>query len=121
MLAKPNGLDYRNVIAKPASETLYPVELTNFLTYLQEYTNNITNRDWKKKASELANVPELIDVEAKKTEINESLSPTVAEDPGMQLIVKEIKKLRELLPKIKIDNEDDADENGYEDVHEVSD
>ncbi|MFZ0511650.1 MAG: hypothetical protein WAM14_08595 [Candidatus Nitrosopolaris sp.] len=35
----------------------------------------------------------------------------------MQLIVKALKRLRKLLPKIKIDNDDDGDE----DVHEVHD
>jgi hypothetical protein len=123
LLAKPDGLDYRNVIGKPASETLYPVEVLDFLSYLHGYTNNITKTDWKKINEELATVPELIDVEAKNTEIDESLSPIVAKDPGMQLIVREIKRLRESLPKIKIDNDDDGDENGDEngdeDGHEV--
>ncbi|MGC2682048.1 MAG: hypothetical protein WA323_09275, partial [Candidatus Nitrosopolaris sp.] len=123
LLAKPDGLDYRNVIGKPASETLYPAEVIGFLSHLHGYTNNITKTNWKKIKEELATVPELIDVEAKNTEIDESLSPIVAKDPGMQLIVREIKRLRESLPKIKIDNDDDGDENGDEngdeDGHEV--
>ena len=111
LLSKPEGLDYRNVIHKPASETLYPVEVTDFLANLQGYTNNITKDAWNKINAELANVPELIDVQAKNTEIHESLSPIVAKDPGMQLIVKELKRLRELLSKIKKDNYEDAGEN----------
>ena len=39
----------------------------------------------------------------------------------MQLIVKELKRLRELLSKIKIDNDDDGDENGDEDFQQVND
>ena len=41
--------------------------------------------------------PNLIDVRAENIKINESLSPIVTKDPGMQLIVKELKRLRELL------------------------
>ena len=104
LLAKADGLDYTNVIHKPASETLYPVEVTDFLSDLQGYTNNITKTKWEEITTELANVPELIDVQAKNTEIDESLSPIVAKDLGMQLIVKELKRLRELLSKIKKDN-----------------
>lgn len=98
LLAKPHGLDYRNVIGRPASKTLYPVEVTDFLSDLEGYTNNITETKWNKINAKLANVPELIDVQAKNTE-NISLSPTVAKDPGMRLIVKELKKLS--LPKAK--------------------
>ncbi|MFY9796387.1 MAG: hypothetical protein WAJ93_11910, partial [Candidatus Nitrosopolaris sp.] len=121
LLAKPDGLDYRNVIGKPASETLYPVEVLDFLSYLHGYTNNIIKTNWKKIKEELATVPELIDVEAKNTEIHEKLSPIVAKDPGMQFIVKELERLRELLSKIKIDNYDDGDENGDEDFQQVND
>jgi hypothetical protein len=81
--------------------TLYPVEVTDFLSDLQGYTNNITKTKWEEITTELANVPELIDIRAKSTEIDESLSPIVAKDPGMQLIVKELERLRELLSKIK--------------------
>jgi hypothetical protein len=35
--------------------------------------------------------PELIDVQARNTEIHERLSPIVAKDPGIQFIVKELK------------------------------
>ncbi|MGC2684439.1 MAG: hypothetical protein WA323_21480 [Candidatus Nitrosopolaris sp.] len=111
LLAKADGLDYTNVIHKPGSETLYPVEVIDFLSDLQGYTNNITKTKWKEIATELANVPELIDVRAKNTEINESLSPIVTKDPGMQLIVKELKRLREFLSKIKKDNYEDLSEN----------
>jgi hypothetical protein len=83
---------------------LYLVEVTDFLSDLQEYTNNITKTKWEEITTGLVHVPELIDVQAKNTEINESLSPIVAKDPGMQLIVKELKRLRELLSKIKKDN-----------------
>jgi hypothetical protein len=38
LLAKADGLDYTNVIHKPASETLYPVEVTDLLSDLQVYT-----------------------------------------------------------------------------------
>jgi hypothetical protein len=116
LLAKPDGLDYRNVIDKPASETLYPVEVICFLSYLQGYTNNITKNAWKKIDDELVNVPELIDVQA-NSEIHEKLSPIVAKDPGMQVLVEQFKRLSELLSKNKIDNDDDAEENGDEDVH----
>lgn len=111
LLAKAYGLDYTNVIHKPASETLYPVEVIGFLSDLKGYTNNITKTKWEEIATELANVPELIDVQAKNTEISESLSPIVTKDPGMQLLVKELKRLRELLSKIKKDNYKDAGEN----------
>jgi hypothetical protein len=96
LLAKVDGLDYTNVIHKPASETLYPVEVTDFLSDLQGYTNNITKTQWEEITTGLTNVPELIDVQAKNTEIAECLSPIVAKNPRMQLIVKELKRLREL-------------------------
>jgi len=79
-------MDYTNVIHKPASETLYPVEVIDFLSALQGYTNNITKTKWREIATELADVPELIDIQAKNTEIDESLSPIVAKDPGMQRV-----------------------------------
>ena len=59
LLAKADGLDYTNVIHKPASETLYPVEVIDFLSDLQGYTNNITKTKWEQIANEPANVPEL--------------------------------------------------------------
>jgi hypothetical protein len=121
LFAKPDGLDYRNVIGKPASETLYPTEVIDFLSHLHGYTNNITKTNWKKIKEELATVPEIIYVEAKNTEIHEKLSPIVAKDPEMQFIVKELERLRELLSKIKIDNYDDIDENGDEDFQQVND
>jgi hypothetical protein len=122
LLSKPDGLDYRNVISKPASETLYPVEVINFLSDLQRYINNITKNAWKKIDNELANVPELIDVQAKNSEIHEKLSPIVAKDLGIQALVEQFKRLNELLSKNKINNNDDiTDENGGEDVREVQD
>jgi hypothetical protein len=57
LLSKPDGLDYRNVIHKPASETLYPVEVIKFLSDLQGHTNNITKTKWKEITTGLANVP----------------------------------------------------------------
>jgi hypothetical protein len=39
------------------------------------------------------------------------VSSIVAKDPSMQLIVKELKRLRELLSKIKKDNYEDVGEN----------
>jgi hypothetical protein len=38
LLAQADGLDYTNVIHKPAGETLYPVEVIDFLSDLQWYT-----------------------------------------------------------------------------------
>jgi hypothetical protein len=111
LLSKRYGLDYRNVIHKPASETLYPIQVTDFLTNLQGYTNNITKNAWNKINAELANVPDLIDVQAKNSEIHEKLSPIVAKDSGMQALVEQFKSLSELLSKNKIDN-DDAEGNG---------
>ncbi|MGA9151234.1 MAG: hypothetical protein WBZ36_11700 [Candidatus Nitrosopolaris sp.] len=89
------------MIHRPASETLYPVEVTDFLSDLQGYTNNITKTKWEEITTGLTNVPELIDVQAKNAEIDESLSPIVAKDPGMQLIVKELKRLHESLSNIE--------------------
>jgi len=111
LLAKADGLDYTNVIHKPAGETLYPVEVTDFLSDLQGYINNITKTKWEEITTELANVPELIDVQAKNTEIEENLSPIVTKDPGMQLIVKELIRLHESLSNIKKNNYEDAGKN----------
>ena len=39
----------------------------------------------------------------------------------MQVLVKELKRLHELLPKIKLDNDDDTDEHvdqGHNDINE---
>ena len=59
LLSKPEGLDYKNVIHKPASETLYPVQITDFLANLQRYTNNITKNGWNKIKVERANSREI--------------------------------------------------------------
>jgi hypothetical protein len=111
LLSKPNELNYSNVIHKPASETLYPVEVTDLLSDLQGNINNIIKSKWREIATGLTNVPELIDVQAKNTETDESLSPIVAKDPGMQLIVKELKRLHESLSNIEKDNYEDAGKN----------
>jgi len=106
LLAAPDGLDYRNVISKPSVELLYPADISEFLSYLNRLSNNLTKTDWDKINEELSSVPELIDVENKNTEIDETLSPVVVNDPVMQLIVKELKKLLEVLPKIEEEPEE---------------
>jgi hypothetical protein len=60
LLSKPNGLNYSNVIHKPASETLYPVEVTDLLSDLHGYINNTIKSKWREIATGLTNVPELI-------------------------------------------------------------
>jgi hypothetical protein len=69
------------------------------LSYINTYTDWITEEERVEIQKDLTNVQELIDIEAKNTEIEERLSPIVNEDPGMQLIVQELKKLLKVLPK----------------------
>jgi hypothetical protein len=102
MLAAPGGLDYNNVISIPANEVLYPKPVNDFLSYINAYTNGITEDDRKEIQKNLTNVQELIDIKCKNTEIDE-ISPIVKEDPGMQLIVQELKMLLNVLPK-KLEN-----------------
>jgi transcription termination factor NusB len=107
-LAAPDGLDYRNVISKPAIEVLYQSDISESLSYLNRYANHVTKADWDDIEEELSNVPELINIEDKNTEIDEVLSPKLTEDPGMQLVAKTLKELVEKLPKI-VDEDDDED------------
>jgi hypothetical protein len=100
ILTALGGLDYNNVISIPANEVLYPKPVSDFLSYINTYTDRITEDDREEIQKDLANVQELIDIKAKNTEIDERLSPIVKEDPGMQLIVQELKKLRKVLPKM---------------------
>jgi hypothetical protein len=99
ILATPGGLDYNNVISIPANEVFYPKPVSDLLSYINTYTDWITEEERVEIQKDLTNVQELIDIEAKNTEIEERLSPIVNEDPGMQLIVQELKKLLKVLPK----------------------
>src|SRR2546428_3506689 len=42
ILAAPGGLDYNNVISIPANEVLYPKPISDFLSYINTYTDSIT-------------------------------------------------------------------------------
>lgn len=108
-LAAPDGLDYRNVISKPAVEVLYQADISESLSYLNRYANHVIKPDWDKIDEELSNVPELINIEDKKSEIDEILSPKLTEDPDMQLVAKTLKELVEKLPKVEDADDDDFD------------
>ena len=101
-----DGLDYTNVIDKPSVEVLYPAEISDFLSYVNRYTDSITKTDWDKISEELSNAPELIDVEEKKAEIDGTLSPKVAKDKVIKFLVKELKELQEGLPQVEDDDEE---------------
>jgi hypothetical protein len=87
---------------------LYQSDISESLSYLNRYANHVTKADWDDIEEELSNVPELINIEDKNTEIDEVLSPKLTEDPGMQLVAKTLKELVEKLPKI-VDEDDDED------------
>ena len=79
----PQGFDLTDVVTKPANEVLYPKTVSDFLTYLNEYTDGILEDENKKIDEELVQINELTDIKAKEDEIQQRLDAIVAKDPGM--------------------------------------
>jgi len=92
--------DLRKAIDMPANEVLYPAELSDFLSYFNEYTNRILKDENEKIDHELEQASELTDIKAKEDEIQQRLDEIVAKDPGMELIVDKLGELLKKLPEM---------------------
>jgi len=92
--------DFRKAIDMPANEILFPTEVSDFLSYLNEYTDSILEDENEQIEQELEQVSELADIKAKEDEIQQRLDAIVANDPGMELIVEKLGQLLEKLPEM---------------------
>jgi hypothetical protein len=95
----PEGFDLADVITMPANEILYPKTVSDFLSYLNEYTDKILENESKEIDEELQQVIELIEIKAKEDEIQQRLEEIVVTDPGMNTIVKKLDDLLKILPE----------------------
>jgi hypothetical protein len=91
-------LDLRKSIEMPSNEILYPKEIADFLSFLNEYTKQITEYTRNKIDDDLSNSTKLYEAETKENEIEEDLSDEVAEDEGIKRIIS---KITELLKELK--------------------
>lgn len=92
--------DLRKTIEMPANEILFPTKVSDFLSYLNEYTDSILEDENEQIEQELEQVSELADIKAKEDEIQQRLDAIVANDPGMELIVEKLGELLEKLPEM---------------------
>ncbi len=97
--------DLTKSIDMPANEVLYPPDVSEFLSFLNEYTDGITKNERDEIEDGLSKATELYVVSAMEKTIDEDLSNKVAEHDGMKLIVKKIVELRKELRELEEDEE----------------
>ena len=100
-------LDIRKSIDMPANDLLYHEKISEFLSFLNEYTSNVTKDERDKIDERLGRVNELPDTKEKEKEIIETLNDIVAENEGMKLIVSKLTEVRKELREL-----DGGDEEG---------
>ena len=98
------GFDYitNEVITRPHSKELYPDAITELLSKLSEYAEQITEDVWDNITEELSDVKGLLPVEDMENENKEKLKNVVTEDAVIQetVIPKIAKLVKELTDKI---------------------
>ena len=92
--------DLTKSVDMPANEVLYPEEVSEFQSFLNEYTQGITKTKRDEIGKDLTSASKLCDVKEKGNEIDETLTNTVAEDEGMNLIVSKLTEVRNELRKL---------------------
>ncbi len=105
----PQGFDYIDEVTRPANEVLYPKTVSDLLSYINEYTDGILKDENEKIDQELEHVSELIDIKAKEDEIQQRLDDIVAEDEGIELIVKKLGELFKKLPEMLTESKKKGD------------
>jgi hypothetical protein len=93
-------LDIRKSIDMPANDMLYHEKMSKFLSFLNEYTSNVTKDERDKIDEKLGSVNELPDAKEMEKEIIETLTNIVAEDEGMRLIVSKLTEVRNELREL---------------------
>ena len=99
-------LDIRKSIDMPANDLLYHEKISEFLSFLNEYTSNVTKDERDKIDERLGSVNELPDTKEKEKEIIETLIDIVAENEGMKLIVSKLTEVRKELRELDVGDEE---------------
>jgi hypothetical protein len=99
--------DLTKSVDMPANEVLFPDKVSEFLSFVNDYTDGVTKHDRDEINDELSKSKKLPDVKDKNREIKERLERIVAEDEGMKLIVSKLTKVRKELREL-----DEGDEEG---------
>ena len=87
--------DLNKSIDMPANEVLYPPDVSEFLSFLNEYTDGITKDERDEIEDGLSFMPlNYSRVEVMENGIDTRLSHSVAEDRGMKLIVSKLIEVR---------------------------
>jgi hypothetical protein len=108
----PQGFDYIDEVIRPADEVLYPKTVSDFLSYINEYTDGILKDENEQIDQELEQVSEPIDIKAKEDEIQQRLDAIVVKDPGMELIVEKLGELLKELPEMLAAAKEEENEIG---------
>jgi dihydroxyacetone kinase DhaKLM complex PTS-EIIA-like component DhaM len=93
-------LDIRKSIDMPANDLLYHEKISEFQSFLNEYTSNVTKDERDKIDEKLGSVNELPDAKEMEKEIIETLTNIVAENEGMRLIVSKLTEVRNELREL---------------------
>jgi hypothetical protein len=97
--------DLNKAIDMPANEILYPKEVSDFLSFLNSYTEDVTKDERDEIKGGLSSATELCEVEVMENVIDSRLSRKVAEDKGMKLIVSKLTEMRKELQELEGDEE----------------
>lgn len=92
--------DLTKSVDMPANEVLYPEKVSEFLSFLNEYTDDVTKTKRDEIEYDLSHASKLCDVKEMGKEIDETLTNIVAEDEGMELIVSKLVEVRSELRKL---------------------
>jgi hypothetical protein len=93
----------------PENKVFYPLEVSNFLSFINSYIDDILEDEQEKIEEELTGVTQLPELKAKRNEIKKRLGLVVAEDEGMRLIVSKLGPLLKILCK-RLEKEKEDDE-----------
>jgi hypothetical protein len=94
--------DLTKSVNMPSSELLYPKEVSEFLSFLNKYTKDVTKTERGEIEDDLSSASELCDIKEKEKEIIESLTDIVAEDEGMKHIVLKLSDVCNWLRELKL-------------------
>ena len=93
----PAGFDLNKAITMPENKVFYPLEVSNFLSFVSSYMDKILKDNQEEIEEELTGVTELPELKIKRNEIKERLGIVVSEDEGMRLIVSKLGPLLKML------------------------
>jgi hypothetical protein len=83
-IAPQGGYDLTDLVRFPANELLYGPGISDFMSELSSYTDDITQQEIEDIQEGLRGATEMPEVELKNNEIDERLGQKVAQDEGIQ-------------------------------------